>query len=141
FQIKGQKSGVTVVDDYGHHPVEIKTTLTAAKAAGHRIVVIFQPHRYSRTKHLFDDFARSFYDADVLRVLDIYAAGEEPIEGINSQALVANIERFGHRDVRYAGSVSTAAANIKESIRPGDLVITLGAGNVWQVGEEIIKSL
>lgn len=141
FQIKGEKEGVLVVDDYGHHPAEIKATLRAARAGGHRIVAVFQPHRYSRTSLLMDEFARAFYDADVLRICDIYAASEDPIEGVSSQALAALVERYGHRDVRYVGSVATAAATVKETVRPGDLVLTLGAGNVWQVGEELLKSL
>lgn len=141
FQIKGEKHGVMVVDDYGHHPSEIKATLAAAKTCGRRVVVLFQPHRYTRTKHLFDDFARSFYEVDVLRLADIYAASEEPIEGISSQSLAAQIERYGHRDVRYIGPVATAAQALKECVQPGDLVLTLGAGNVWQAGEELLKVL
>jgi UDP-N-acetylmuramate--alanine ligase len=141
FQIKGEKNEVLVVDDYGHHPAEIKATLAAAKSSGRRLVVLFQPHRYSRTKHLYEDFARSFYEADVLRLADIYAASEEPIEGINSQSLAATIEQFGHRDVKAIGPVSAGAASLKEIVKPGDLVLTLGAGNVWQAGEELLRIL
>jgi UDP-N-acetylmuramate--alanine ligase len=141
FQVKGEKSDVLVVDDYGHHPAEIKATLAAAKTSGRRLVVFFQPHRYSRTKHLYDEFARAFYEADVLRLADIYPASEEPIEGITSQNLAASIEQFGHRDVKHIGAVSAGAAALKEVVKPGDLVLTLGAGNVWQAGEELLKSL
>lgn len=141
FQFKGEKNEIMVVDDYGHHPSEIKATLAAAKTSGRRVVVAFQPHRYSRTKHLFDDFARAFYDVDVLRLVDIYAASEDPIEGIDSQSLASAIERFGHRDARYIGPVSTAAEALKECVKPGDLVITLGAGHIWQAGEELLRIL
>src|SRR6185295_16393391 len=141
FQIKGEKSGVLVVDDYGHHPTEIKTTLDAARTSGRRVVTLFQPHRYTRTRDLLDDFARSFYGADVLLVSDIYAASEDPIEGINSPALVEAIKRFGHRDVEYVGALANAPGRIKEIVEAGDLVLTLGAGNVWQAGEELLKLL
>jgi len=141
FQIKGEKSGVLVIDDYGHHPTEIKATLEAARTAGRRVVTLFQPHRYTRTRDLFDDFARSFYGADVLLITDIYAASEDPIEGITSRALADEIERFGHRHVEYAGALSNGAAKLKDVVQPGDLVLTLGAGNVWQAGEELLRGL
>lgn len=141
FQIKGEKSGVLVVDDYGHHPTEIKATLEAAQTSGRRVVTLFQPHRYTRTRDLMDEFARSFYGADVLLVADIYAASEDPIEGITSQALVEAIERFGHRQVEYAGSVTDGVQRLKEIAQSGDLVLTLGAGNVYQAGDEMLKLL
>jgi UDP-N-acetylmuramate--alanine ligase len=141
FQIKGEKNDIIIVDDYGHHPSEIKATLAAAKTSNRRLVVLFQPHRYSRTKHLYDEFSRAFYEVDVLRLVDIYAASEEPIEGVNSQSLAATIERFGHRDVKHVGSVADAARALQEVVEPGDLVLTLGAGNVWQAGEELLRIL
>jgi UDP-N-acetylmuramate--alanine ligase len=141
FQIKGEKAGVLVVDDYGHHPTEIKATLAAARTAGRRVVTLFQPHRYTRTRDLKDDFARSFYGADVLLIADIYAASEDPIEGVNSLAMAEQIERFGHRHVEYIGPVAGAAEKLKEIARPGDLVLTLGAGNVYQAGDELLKIL
>jgi UDP-N-acetylmuramate--alanine ligase len=141
FQIKGEKSGVLVVDDYGHHPTEIKATLAAARTAGRRVVTLFQPHRYTRTRDLMDDFARAFYGADVLFVADIYAASEDPIEGVTARALVDEIERFGHRHVEYAGPLAGAAAKLRDAVQPGDLVLTLGAGNVWQAGEELLRIL
>ncbi len=141
FQIKGERSGVMVIDDYGHHPTEIKATLAAARTAGRRVVTLFQPHRYTRTRDLMDDFARSFYGADVLIVSDIYAASEDPIEGITSRALTEKIERFGHRHVEYTGKLADAARRLKEIAQPGDLVLTLGAGNVWQAGEELLRIL
>ena len=141
FQIKGEKDDVMVVDDYGHHPTEIKATLAAARTSGRRVVALFQPHRYTRTHDLMDDFARSFYGADVLFVTDIYAASEDPIEGVNSRVLAEQIERFGHRHVEYIGALSGAAAKLKEIVQPHDLVLTLGAGNVYQAGDELLKIL
>ena len=146
FQVKGQiggqsqgdRSGILVVDDYGHHPTEIRATLAAAKSIGRRLVVLFQPHRYSRTAALHEEFARSFYDADVVLLTDIYAASEDPLEGVTGQALAEEIERFGHRNVRFIGSVDEGTKVLSEVTQPGDLVLTLGAGNVWRAGEEFI---
>ena len=139
FQVKGERSdNILVVDDYGHHPTEIRATLAAAKSSGRRLVTLFQPHRYSRTAALREEFARSFYDADVVLLTDIYAASEEPIEGITAQALAEDIERFGHRNVHYIGSVEQGAKAIAEVVQPGDLVLTLGAGSVWKAGEEFL---
>lgn len=141
FQIKGEKQDILVVDDYGHHPTEIKATLSAARTSGRRVVTLFQPHRYTRTRDLLDDFARSFYGADVLLLADIYAASEDPIEGVSSSVLAEQIERFGHRHVEYIGPLSKAANRLKEIVQPYDLVLTLGAGNVYQAGEELLKIL
>jgi len=141
FQIKGEKNGVLIVDDYGHHPTEIKATLAAARTAGRRVVTLFQPHRYTRTRDLKDDFARSFYGADLLLITDIYAASEDPIDGITSRALAEQVERFGHRHVEYIGELAGAATKLKEIARPGDLVLTLGAGNVYQAGDELLRIL
>ena len=141
FQIKGEKQDILVVDDYGHHPTEIKATLSAARTSGRRVVTLFQPHRYTRTRDLLDDFARSFYGADVLLVADIYAASEDPIEGVNSRVLAEQTERFGHRHVEYIGPLPNAASRLKEIVQPYDLVLTLGAGNVYQAGEELLKIL
>ena len=141
FQIKGEKNDIMVVDDYGHHPTEIKATLAAARTAGRRVVVLFQPHRFSRTRDLFDDFGRSFYGADVLFITDIYAASEDPLEGITSRALAEQVERFGHRQVEYIGPLAGAAAKLQEVAKPGDLVLTLGAGNVYQAGDDLLQIL
>ena len=143
FQLKGEAAGVLVVDDYGHHPTEIRATLVAAKlgAAGRRMVVLFQPHRYTRTQDLMEEFARSFNNADVLMVSDIYAASEDPIEGVTAEALVEAVHRFGHKDARHAGSVEEATQALLAEVRPGDMVITLGAGNVYRVGEKLIEQL
>ena len=143
FQFKGEVNGVLVVDDYGHHPTEIKATLAAAKVGsrGRRMVVLFQPHRYSRTKDQMDEFARSFNNADVLLVTDIYAASEDPIEGVTAEAVVDAIKRYGHKNVRYAGSVEDAAEALMSEVSPGDMVITLGAGNVYRVGEKLLEMM
>jgi UDP-N-acetylmuramate--alanine ligase len=141
FQIKGEKNGVLVVDDYGHHPTEIKATLAAARTSGRRVVTLFQPHRYTRTRDLKDEFARSFYGADLLLIADIYAASEEPIEGISGRTLADQVERFGHRHVEYIGPIGGAAVRLREVAQPGDLVLTLGAGNVYQAGDELLRIL
>jgi UDP-N-acetylmuramate--alanine ligase len=143
FQFKGEAAGVIVVDDYGHHPTEIRATLVAAKlgSAGRRMVVLFQPHRYSRTQDLMDEFARSFNNADVLMVADIYAASEQPIEGVSGEALVEAVRRFGHKDARYVGSVEEATRALLEEVHENDMVITLGAGNVYRAGEQLVELL
>ncbi len=143
FQVKGQigegeRESILVVDDYGHHPTEIRATLAAAKSTGRRLVVLFQPHRYTRTQALHEEFARSFYDADVVLLTEIYAASEDPIPGITGQGLAEEIERFGHRKARYIGGVDEGARVLSEVTQPGDLVLTLGAGNVWRAGEEFL---
>jgi UDP-N-acetylmuramate--alanine ligase len=141
FQIKGEKNGVLVVDDYAHHPVEIMATLSAARGScDRRIVVVFQPHRYTRVQALEEDFARAFYHADVLVVLPIYAAGEDPIAGITAERLVGQIQRFGHKSVFYADGFPSAAAILRQNLVAGDLLITLGAGDVWQVGERYLRA-
>ncbi|MFO7156213.1 MAG: UDP-N-acetylmuramate--L-alanine ligase [Pseudomonadota bacterium] len=139
FTVRGQVKGATVVDDYGHHPAEIRATLQGARDAfpERRIVVCFQPHRYSRTRLLWEEFATSFNDADRLIVTDVYAAGEEAIEGVDGQALAHAIRSHGHRDVRYLPRQGLAQ-NLWSSIEEGDLVITLGAGDVGQVGAELL---
>ncbi|HEX9873346.1 MAG TPA: UDP-N-acetylmuramate--L-alanine ligase [Deferrimonas sp.] len=142
FQIKYDEGEIMVVDDYGHHPAEIKATLAAARAGwDRRVVAIFQPHRYSRTAALFDEFLTAFYQADHLVVMDIYAAGEEPIPGADAQALAEGVTGHGHKDVHYIAERDAVVAHLTAQMRPGDIVITLGAGNVWQVGEALIGRL
>jgi UDP-N-acetylmuramate--alanine ligase len=140
LEVKGEVNGVTVVDDYGHHPTEIKMTLQAVRAGwpDRRVVVVFQPHRYSRTRALLDEFARAFYQSDMLMVLPIYAAGEEPIAGITGQALGEQIIAHGHKQVLIAEGIAAAAAQLKTLLAPGDLLLTLGAGDVWKVGIEVL---
>jgi len=142
FQIRGEAGGVIVVDDYGHHPTEIRATLAGAKEGwGCRVVVVFQPHRYTRTRDLFVDFCTAFYQADVLVVTDIYPAGEAPIAGVTAQALAAAIREHGHRDATYAESREAAVERVAKAARPGDMVITLGAGDVWKVGAALLERL
>jgi UDP-N-acetylmuramate--alanine ligase len=140
FQIRGKKGDILVVDDYGHHPTEIIATLSAARhACDRRIVAVFQPHRYSRTQALAEEFSRAFYHADALLVLPIYAAGEESIPGVSAESLVEQIKQFGHRDVRYTPNSDAALQVLKDKLQDGDLLLTLGAGDVWKVGEEFLK--
>jgi UDP-N-acetylmuramate--alanine ligase len=143
FQIRGEAQGVLVVDDYGHHPAEIRATLAAAKAGfDRRVITVFQPHRYSRTQHLWNDFLTAFYQSDVLIVMDIYAAGEAPIEGVHARDLADGIAAHGHREVLYLGGDRAAIVDyLCESTRAGDLVLTLGAGDVGQLGGELLKRL
>ena len=143
FQVRGEQAGVTVIDDYGHHPTEIRATLEAARRCSfRRIHVVFQPHRYSRTQLLEGEFAACFGDCDDLQVLDIYSAGESPIEGVNAERLAAGIQAAASRiRVAYAPSMEEACRAAAESAQPGDAIITLGAGSVWQAGEKILALL
>jgi UDP-N-acetylmuramate--alanine ligase len=143
FQFKGDEAGVTVVDDYGHHPTEIKATLSAARigAPNRRIVALFQPHRYTRTNDLMDEFASAFNNADVLFVTDIYAASETPIEGVSAEVLTGRIKSYGHKNAEYVGAVENAAEILRDHIREGDLVITLGAGSVHRAGDQLLTLL
>jgi UDP-N-acetylmuramate--alanine ligase len=142
FQLRGRERGVSVIDDYGHHPTEIRATLAAARLGGFRKVhVIFQPHRYSRTLHLMDEFARAFHQADTVFVLDIYAASEKPIEGVTAEALAERIRAFGHRGAEYAGTMDRAVSSAFAVTGDGDLLLTLGAGNVWQAGDALLELL
>jgi UDP-N-acetylmuramate--alanine ligase len=139
FTVKGEKRGITVVDDYGHHPAEVKATLLGAREAFHRrVICIFQPHRYTRTRDLFQEFATAFNDADVLLLSDIYAASEDPIPGVSPEALVEAIRACGHRDASYVPRAELAA-RAHALVKPGDIVITLGAGDVTNVGSELLK--
>jgi UDP-N-acetylmuramate--alanine ligase len=142
FQTRGEARGVTVIDDYGHHPTEIRATLTAARLCKfERIHAIFQPHRYTRTQALLDEFARSFHQADSVYVLDIYAASEKPIEGVTGELLAERMRDFGHRCVEYTGTIDRSVEVVFGNVREKDLVLTLGAGNVWQAGERLLERL
>ncbi|MFT5699687.1 MAG: UDP-N-acetylmuramate--alanine ligase [Desulforhopalus sp.] len=143
MQKKGEEKGVCVVDDYGHHPTEIRATLDAIKQAWpeKRLVVLFQPHRYSRTQGLFKDFQTCFHKADVLVMCDIYAASEIPIEGVTSEILLEATRKHGQRYTHYMGDVTTMAQELRPMLHEGDLVLTLGAGNIVRVGEELIDLL
>ncbi len=143
LEVKGKIKGITVVDDYGHHPTEIKTTLKALKTCwpDKRIVVVFQPHRYTRTKALFDNFTRAFYQSDILLVLPVYPAGEEKLKGVNSLSLCEGISAHGHKEVIHVRSFKASASCLKKTLKKGDILVTLGAGDVWKVGEDILDIL
>ncbi len=143
FQIKGERRGVMVVDDYGHHPAEIRATLQAAKDGWgeRRLVVVFQPHRYSRTQYLLQDFFSAFNEAEVLITTEIYPAGETPIPGVSGRQIYDGVKRHGHRDVSYVEQAGDVLALLEERLRPGDLVLTLGAGDVWKVSDALIARL
>ncbi len=151
FQVKGeaalsrddQSGTVLVVDDYAHHPTEVEATLAAAAHgwSERRVVAVFQPHLYSRTRDLAEDFARAFYDADVLVVTDVYPAREEPIEGVSGQMIADLARQFGHRDVHYVSQKGAIPAHLHSLVCPGDLVVTMGAGDVFKFGEAFLDEL
>lgn len=143
MQKKGEAQGVTVVDDYGHHPTEIRATLAAIKEAWprKRLVVLFQPHRYSRTQALFKDFLTAFHQADMLVMTDIYAASEKPIEGVSTQKLLEEIGLHGQKYTHYIPQVETMAEEVLGMVQEDDLVLTLGAGNIVRVGETLVELL
>jgi UDP-N-acetylmuramate--alanine ligase len=142
FDIKGVVNDIVVVDDYGHHPTEIRATLEAARGCKYnRLLVLFQPHRYTRTQQLWDEFSRAFNQADVLVLTDIYAASESPIAGITSEALVNSICEAGHKNVQYIGSMQAAVEFLLKEARPGDAILTIGAGNVSRASTELMVLL
>jgi UDP-N-acetylmuramate--alanine ligase len=142
FQLKGKVNGVSVVDDYGHHPTEIRATLAAARQWGHkRIHVIFQPHRYTRTQQLMEEFTTAFSDADTLHILDIYAASEQPIEGITGENLARAIASQAGNKVAYAPSFADVMDAVLSQAQDGDMILTLGAGNISQLGPQILQRL
>jgi UDP-N-acetylmuramate--alanine ligase len=142
FQIRGEKKGILIVDDYGHHPVEIMATLRAARRGwDRRIITVFQPHRYTRTQALFQEFLTAFNDADVLILTEIYPAGEDRIEGVEARALFEGIREYGHKNVTYLADKKEIVDHLLRVIAPGDLVITLGAGDIWQVADELVNRL
>jgi UDP-N-acetylmuramate--alanine ligase len=142
FQLRGKAAGVSVIDDYGHHPTEIRATLAAARECGFKKVhVVFQPHRYTRTRDLMDEFAASFSDADSLLLLDIYAASEKPIEGITAETLAGKISDQGKLKARHISSFEDAANSISNLAHEGDMILTLGAGSVSQLGPMILEKL
>ncbi len=141
FERKGEKDGVTVVDDYGHHPTEVKAVLAAAREGfpERRLVVVFQPHRYTRTRDQMGAFAQAFHGADSLVLMDIYAAGETPIANIDAATLLGRIKACGHRDARHEGTRAAVLKHLAATLEPGDVLLTLGAGDVWKVGEAYLS--
>ena len=140
FQVKADAGGILVIDDYGHHPTEIRATLQTAKEAfGRRTVVVFQPHRYSRVHDLFEEFCHAFHQADVLLVTEIYAAGEDPVRDVSGKRLAEEIERHGHRHVRFVKDLDEAFSVVKSELQEGDLAITLGAGSVTGLSDRLAE--
>ena len=141
FQLRGEVDGIRVIDDYGHHPTEIKATLAAARQiAQGKLHVIFQPHRYSRTQMLLEDFGRAFGDADSVFVLDIYAASEKPIPGVTGETVAAKIAASG-QPAMYVSSFADAITAVTAAAQPKDMILTLGAGSVSQLGPQIVEAL
>jgi len=142
FEVRGTAGGVTVIDDYGHHPEEIRVTLRAAREGlARRLVVAFQPHRYTRTRDLFDDFLAAFDDADTLFLSEIYAAGEEAIDGVSGATLAQALNARGHADVRFVPARDELAARVAAEARPGDAVLMLGAGDIVKLGDDVLAAL
>ncbi len=142
FQLLGEVKDIQVVDDYAHHPTELRATLNAARQTeAKRVVAVFQPHRYSRTKQLYEEFGKSFAEADVIVVSEVYAAGETPIPGINAELIIKAIEQTEGRPVHFCATLDQTTAYLEEITKPGDLVLTLGAGNIWTVGVELVNRL
>ncbi len=143
LQIKGECHGVTVIDDYGHHPTEIRATLSALRAAWpkRRLVVMFQPHRYTRTAGLFTEFCTAFHEADVLLLTEIYAACESPIDGVSGESLLAGIKQHGQKNTHFVPEIPMLPQAVRSMLQPGDVVVTLGAGNIYQAGEQLLKKM
>jgi len=143
FEIKDERGGILFLDDYGHHPTEIMATLSAAKECwpDRRLVVVFQPHRFTRTRDLYDKFVISFNQADSLIISPLYRAGEEPIPGVDSRTLYQGIRNHGHRAVTYCDSTEDTISELLDQIRPGDIVLTLGAGDIHLVGTDLLKRI
>jgi UDP-N-acetylmuramate--alanine ligase len=142
FDIKGIVNDIAVIDDYGHHPVEIRATLEAARVCKfNRILVLFQPHRFSRTQHLWEEFSRAFNQADILVLTDIYAASEAPIPGITSEALANAIREAGHKNVHYFRSMQDGIEFLLREARAGDAIMTIGAGNISRASNELMVLL
>ncbi len=143
FQVKGEQREVLVLDDYGHHPTEIVATLKTVKECWpeRRLVLVFQPHRYTRTEALYDRFVKSFNQAEILLITPIYPAGEDPIEGVDGEWLAKGIREHGHREVIYCPDHQTALQSLTGIVEPGDLVLTLGAGDVYRIGERLLAGL
>ena len=142
FELKGEARGVAVYDDYGHHPAEVLATLRGAKRSfSRRLVVVFQPHRYTRTRDLLGEFATCFDDADVLVLTDVYAAGEEPIPGVSGRSIFDAVSARAHKDVVYVEHKSLVADVLKDRVQEGDLVLTLGAGDIYKAGDKLLELL
>jgi UDP-N-acetylmuramate--alanine ligase len=142
WEVKAEVGGITVIDDYAHHPTEIRATLSGAKSGWRRrVVCVFQPHLYSRTRDFYEEFGRAFFNADVLIVTDVYPAREDPIQGVSGELIVNAARDFGHKQVYYVAEKKDVPAFLSKIKQPGDMIITMGAGDIWKFGEEFVKSL
>ncbi len=143
FQLKSEHDGVMVIDDYAHHPTEVQATLNAARQGwkDRRIVAVFQPHLYSRTQELYKEFGLSFFDAEVCVITDVYPSREEPIEGVTGKLIADVAKEYGHRKVQYVEQKADLPAKLKEIVEPGDVVITMGAGDIYKYGEQFVEAL
>jgi UDP-N-acetylmuramate--alanine ligase len=142
FEVCGEAGGVLVVSDYGHHPEEIRATIAAAREGfGRRVVVVFQPHRYTRTRDLFGDFLDAFDAADELILTEIYGAGESPIDGVTGDVLYWALRRRGHLEATFVPELEQVVAEVQSRARPGDLVLVLGAGDIHEIGEQLVRAL
>jgi UDP-N-acetylmuramate--alanine ligase len=142
WELKGEVDGVSIYDDYAHHPTECRATLSGAKAGWRRrVVCVFQPHLYSRTRDFYEEFGKSFLLSDVLVVTDVYPAREEPIQGVSGELIVNAAKRFGHKDVHYVADKRAVPSTLKTLMKKGDIIITMGAGDIWKFGEEFLSNL
>ncbi|MEP7217794.1 MAG: cyanophycin synthetase, partial [Bacteroidota bacterium] len=142
FEIKGEADGVMVIDDYAHHPTEVKATLDAIRGGWRRrVVALFQPHTYSRTRDFYEEFGKSFFNADIVLITDVYAARERPIQGISGELIATSATGFGHRNVIYVPDRADLVARTRELLQPGDIVVTMGAGDIWKSGDELLAKL
>ena len=143
FQLKGVSGGVSIIDDYAHHPTEVMATIRAATSLKQeqkgRIFAVFQPHRYTRTKHLAQEFGPAFAEADFAVITDVYSAGETPIEGISGKTIHESVAKAGHPQASYVQSVDDICEYVMPLLKPGDIFLTLGAGNIWKVGEQLLS--
>jgi UDP-N-acetylmuramate--alanine ligase len=142
WEKKGEVDGIAVYDDYAHHPTECRATLSGVKSGWRRrVVCVFQPHLYSRTRDFYEEFGKAFLLADVLVLTDVYPAREEPIQGVTGELIANAAKQFGHKDVHYIQDKKQLPEYLKKNTRPGDIVITMGAGDIWKFGEEFLKQL
>jgi len=142
WEVKAEVNGITIVDDYAHHPTEIKATLAAAKAGWRRrVICVFQPHLYSRTRDFYEEFGRAFFNAGILLVTEVYPAREEPIQGVSGELIANAAKGFGHKHVHYIPDKRMVPEFLMKIKQTGDIIITMGAGDIWRFGEEFIKQL
>ncbi len=142
WEKKGTVDGITLYDDYAHHPTECRATLSGVKAGWRRrVVCVFQPHLYSRTRDFYEEFGKSFLLSDVLIVTDVYPAREEPIQGITGEIIVNAAKQFGHKETHYVPDKKNVPSFLKSIVKKGDIVITMGAGDIWKYGEEFLKQM